>query len=152
MTSNDNTFYNYTFPRPNMLVQEGRPVEIKDLKSDAGRALNGKKGKAIRFEPNTGGRWVIELEEDNSQKKIRIQNLVCTATTIFMCFQHEPGAQPEALVAAGTKAGEAAICIFDDPKRFGFDLELIKKEFLMMGIPLSFAESMRPGGQMRELM
>jgi hypothetical protein len=33
-------------------------------------------------------------------------------------------------------AGEVFICIFDDLNRVGFDLELIKKEFVMMGIPL----------------
>jgi hypothetical protein len=144
MTSNDDTFYNYTFPRPNMLVQEGRTVEIKDLKSDSGRNLNGKKGKAIRFEFNTG-RWVIELEEDGSKKKIHIQNLMCPISLRIGFLHNKPGA--ETLVAAGTSSGEAAICIFDDPNRVGFDLELIKEHFLMMGVPLSIAESMAPGGQ-----
>jgi hypothetical protein len=87
----------------------------------------------------------------NSKKKIHIQNLVLTSLSIRICFLFEPGAR-ETLVAAGTMAGQAAICIFDDPKRVGFDLELIKEEFLMMGVPLSFAEPMTPGGQMREQM
>jgi hypothetical protein len=137
-------FHPFSFPRLNMMVQEGSTVRIKDLTSDVGRFLNGGQGQALSFD-TSDGRWSIELE-DGTKKKIRIQNLeFCPHATgeLRIVF----AAQCEDLVAAGTMDGKAAICIGDNPQRVGFDLELIKDQFLMMGVPVGLIDKIvAPGG------
>jgi hypothetical protein len=133
-------FHPFVYPRLNMMVQEGSTVRIKDLKSDGGKFLNGKEGKALSFDLETG-RWSTELE-DGTKKKICIQNLefVCPREgSLHVLF----AAQREDLVAMGTVDGQEAICIFDNPKRVGFNLELIKESFLMMGVPLDLLTTLQ---------
>jgi hypothetical protein len=130
MTIDDDKWYPFTFPLPNMMVQAGREVHMKDLTSDAGQSLNGKKGKALMFHMENG-RWSIELE-DGTHKSFRIQNLEFRGD-VLICFTCQRGLD---LVGAGTMAGEPALMIFDNPRRPGFNLELIKEQFLLMGVPL----------------
>jgi hypothetical protein len=135
MNIDDSVWYPCTFPLPNMMVQAGREVVIKDLTSNAGQSINGKKGKALAFHPELNGRWSIELE-DGTHKSIRIQNLEYHGA-LRMGFTGEC----LDLVTAGTMAGEPALMIFYNPKRPGFNLELIKEKFLLMGVPLGLLDS-----------
>lgn len=134
------------YPLPNMIVQEGGSVIIKDLKSEEGKALNGKDGKALKW--NMGNcRWLIELE-DGTVKQIRIENLAVVGDMrVGFSFAAE-GQGPE-LVGSGTLDGVPAIMIFDDPKRAGFNLELVKAKFLLMGVPPNVLDkATAPGGLM----
>jgi hypothetical protein len=135
--NNGPAFYPFVAPSPNMVVQSGTTVVIKDLQSEEGRRLNGRKGTALRFF-HQDGRWSVKLDasegegedENGVVKKIRIQNLECR-DSFCTCFDTERRTE---LVLAGMCNGSLAIYVFDDPNRPGFDPEPIKKQFLLMGV------------------
>jgi hypothetical protein len=84
--------------------------------------------------PPENGRWLTELE-DGTHKLIRIQNLEYRGT-LRICFS----VQGLDRVRAGMMAGDPALMIFDNPKRSGFNLELMKEKFLLIGVPFGLLE------------
>lgn len=157
MSTNDEAFYPYSFPLPNMLVQAEKGVSIHGLESEAGRALNGKRGTAKEFHPHTG-RWSVEVDNEvvdgsnnnNSTTKkklvkIQIKNLKRYFSDdeeelrFCMVPRENPGwmegsDQGRVLVVAGTMGGHPALCVYDDFSRPGFDREAFVEAVSQMGL------------------
>ena len=155
-------FTAYTYPKPNMLVQQGTRVEIHGLTSAAGQKLNGCEGVAQTFFPHDDGRWSVlvdpPLEDGGSKKeyKIRIQNLQLTKISInIMIKLRENSGMDEqqwhdmtqgALLLAGTShiahmGTEPSILIFGHVGSPGFDDQALWEEASAMGLPRAVLQS-----------
>ena len=159
-------FYPYSFPQPNMLVQEGSIAIIDGLVSEAGQRLNGKKAKAIKFFPTTCC-WSVQLVEPNDnnggdddygtieakkQLKIHIKNMelyLPDGSGIY--FTHIPNPDPYQMLSVGggllsVRAGtvgddpsKPAICILGDVLSTDFDKQAAIETGSMMGITKGFS-------------
>ena len=67
------TFHPHAIPRPNMLVQSGTKVLIKDLSSETGFKLNGRTGTALQFYSDRDGRWSVELDQDENKEQPQLE-------------------------------------------------------------------------------
>jgi hypothetical protein len=144
-------FSPYVYPKPNMVIQEGRKVTIKGLKSAEGKKLNGKKGVAIRFiVKGNDWRWAVKLDESGAKKSIKIQNLEISVEDEFLGKSiallpirkqnstSALGSMNLPLITIGTINGEMFVVLSDHPTSSTWDREVFKAQCLMVGLNPEF--------------